>query len=193
MNRLKYHTTYLCGPVDDVSIEKATKWREDMSNFLQSLGIFCISPMNKPIEGYKEDKAFIDKINQLKKEKRYDELHELGKPIRQFDLRSIDLSNFVIAYLDFDVKMAGTFEEIYTSERENKMCLIMCKQGLDAIPNWLWFTFPKECFHESWSDLKQYITNVDNGTIASPHKRWWLVQYDKILPLHLKSAIENNS
>jgi len=186
MNRLKYHTAYLAGPIDAVSYKDASTWRNDLTTFLHSLNLFVLDPLQKPIEKYNEDEKFLQKRKQLKKEGKYDELHQLGKPIRAFDLRSVDCSNFVIVYYNLDVIMAGTLNEMSICDLERKPCLIMCEQGISSIPDWWFFTFPAEFFFEDWRTLKQYIYDIDSGKNKHPHKRWWLIDYEKIAPPQLK-------
>ena len=49
MNRLKSHTAYLAGAIDKVTASDAMEWREDMTDFLNDLGIGVFNPCDKPI------------------------------------------------------------------------------------------------------------------------------------------------
>ena len=184
MEKLQYHTTYLIGAVDAISIKEAKGWRQDITPFLKSLGIFVLNPMDKPIDGYEEDEVFFKHKNKLKKEGRYQELYELGKPIRSFDLNCVDAANFLIVYLDLDVTLCGTWNELFIADSQRKPCLIVCKQGVQAIPDWLFFTFPSEFFFNSFEYLKKYIRGIHDGSIQNS-PRWWFINYEKILPTQL--------
>ena len=188
MERLKYHTTYLVGPIDNISHADATGWRRDMTEFLQSLGVFVLDPTLKPIDGYAEDEEFFKKKARLKQDGKYDELYKIGKPIRSFDLNAVDMSSFIIVNLDLDVKMCGTWNELFIADQQRMPCLIMCSQGLDKIPDWLYFSLPSDFFFSNWDDLKNYITGIHDGSINELHNRWHLIDYDRILPPQLRPA-----
>jgi len=192
MERLKYHSVYISGAIDNVSHEEAIGWRQDITPFLQSLGLFVFDPTNKCVDGYEEDEKFFERKKKLKQDGKYKELHELGKPIRSLDLRFVDLSSFVIAYLDLDVILTGTLNEIFMCDSQRKPCLIVCKQGVESIADWLFFTFPSEFFFSNFDDLKKYITGIHDGSITELHNRWHLIDYGRILPPQLRPTPQLN-
>ena len=188
MERLKYHTVYLSGAIDNASHEQATGWRKEITPFLQDLGMFVIDPTQKCIDGFNEDEEFFKHKSKLKKTGRYKELHDLGKPIRKFDLHSVDISSFLIVYLDLDVQHCGTWNEIFICDANRSPCLIVCKQGVQNLSDWLFFTFPSEFFFNSFEYLKKYIRGIHDGSIQNS-PRWWFINYEKILPTQLTPPI----
>ena len=72
MNRLKNQRVYLAGAIDRV-YDKGRGWREEISPFLESLGVVVFNPIIKPTEIGLEDSDTHLVKSKLKKKKRYDE------------------------------------------------------------------------------------------------------------------------
>lgn len=171
MNILKNHKIYLSGAIDRVS-DSGIGWRKWLTPKLQEMGMVVFDPCNKPVfdEGLIEGPDFKAYKNQLKSEGRFDELQSVMKRIRNIDLRMVDASDCVIVNLDMDVHLCGTYEEIFVANRQKKPVLLMCPQGIGAIPDWLFGTLPLEMMFAQWDDLILYLQTINNG--AKPHSRW---------------------
>jgi len=170
--RLKYLTAYMIGPID-ADPELGASWREAMTVFLEGLGVYTINPLNKPVDGASEiEQRDIRPL--LIKEKRYDELKKIMKKIRGCDLRFVDKSDFMVVNLDLSIPMCGTWEEIYLANRERKPIIVMCPQGKDSIPYWLFGTLPHELFFNNWDEVKTYLNHVNSDEEADTVGDRWL-------------------
>lgn len=184
MNKLAGSTVYLSGAIDSVP-DNGYGWRDDITSFLQSIEIGVINPLKKPIinDRYKEGPNLVEKIRKLKEQAEYNESREIMKNVVRADLHLLDISNFTIVYLDMDYHHCGTYSEVTYSALERKPTLIVCKQGKQNVPNWLFGLCPHELFFNSWNELKNYIKHVafDNiNNINDLNGRWKFLDYPRI-------------
>lgn len=163
--------TYLIGPIDFVSPIEARSWRADMSSFLKEMGVGVLNPCDKPIAGHDETPDFKHEVQACKEEGQYDRASELMKPICSVDLRMVDKSDFLIAHLDFGVKMCGSIWEIAIARISKKPVIIHAEGGKSAMSNWLFGTCDHNEMFATWNEIKQYLTGINNGSIT-PNKRW---------------------
>jgi nucleoside 2-deoxyribosyltransferase len=161
MNRLKNQRVYLAGAMDRVP-DRGVTWRDNITPFLESLGIVVFNPIKKPsIEGSEDEQTHIYKVK-LKKEQKFDELSNLMKTIRSVDLRLVDISDFLIVNLDIDQHPCGTYEEIFLANRSKKPVIIHMEQGKNFAPDWLFGTIPHQMIFSSWDEIKDYLKHIDS-------------------------------
>lgn len=176
MNRLKGQRVYLAGAVDRVS-DRGSTWRNYLTPILKQLNITVLDPLQKPGSIGLEDTETHKIKQQLKLNKKYDELSTLMKTIRSLDLRMVDISDFLIVYLDIDTHPCGTLEEIFWANRQKKPILIHIKQGKQHCPDWLFGTIPHKMFFDSWNELIEYLHQINNisDNDMQQLKRWWFI------------------
>lgn len=172
MNRLKNQRVYLAGAMDRVSDRGAT-WRDNITPFLNSLGIVVFNPISKPTDIGMEDQDSHSIKTKLKKQHRYDELSSMMKTIRAVDLRLVDISDFLIVNLDLNVHPCGTLEEIFLANRQKKPIIIHMVQGKDQTPDWLFGTVPHQMIFSTWEDIKSYLIHIDSAENIDTYKRWY--------------------
>jgi nucleoside 2-deoxyribosyltransferase len=171
MNRLKNQRVYLAGAMDRVP-DRGVTWRDNITPFLESLGIVVFNPIKKPsIQGSEDEQTHIYKVK-LKKEQKFDELSSLMKTIRSVDLRLVDISDFVIVNLDIDQHPCGTYEEIFLANRSKKPVIIHMEQGKNFAPDWLFGTVPHQMIFSSWDEIKHYLKHIDSCQNIESYKRW---------------------
>jgi hypothetical protein len=177
----------------DYAPDRGGPWRDMMTEFLESLNVIVLDPREKPIDGeVSELPENIDLRRHLLETGRWDELAQLMKPIRGADLRCCDHADFVICYLNFEMKMCGTWEELFWINREKKPILIVCKQGKNEIPPWLYGVLPHQLMFSSFDEAKAYITHIDQDPILSIDKlgRWQFFNLEeKILKIVRKEYV----
>lgn len=122
-------TTYLAGPMESISAENATQWRDRITPKLSEFfgnNINIIDPCKT--EGVKLQGIVPDgtDLKDTKKIMRgwkasgcYEKLDIAMKNIIQFDLEAVRSSDFVIFYLDFEVQMGGTISELTVAHERN--------------------------------------------------------------------------
>lgn len=180
MNRLKGSTCYVPGPMDRCTTEQGNGWRRDIAEFLRARGIMVINPYEKPIDVALEDENFVKLRKQLMDKRDYDGVRSMMQPVRRLDLRCVDKSDFQVCNLDLDYLPCGTFEEIFTGNKQKKPIIIHCPQGKHNIPFWMFAVLPHEMFFDKWDDVKSYIIDVDDGHDSRHFGRWWFFDHEML-------------
>jgi hypothetical protein len=177
-NRLNNQRTYLAGAMDRVA-DRGNGWRDQITPFLESLGITVFNPIKKPSVIGMEDFTVYQYKKSLKLEKNFDELSKLMKTIRSVDLRLVDISDFLIVNLDLEIHPCGTYEEIFWANRQKKPIIIHMVQGKENAPDWLFGTIPHDMIFSSWDDLKKYLHDINTLPEIKNYNRWYFFNYDR--------------
>lgn len=172
MNRLKSQRVYLAGAMDRVP-DRGNGWRDNITPFLQDLGVVVFNPIKKPSAVGMEDAATHELKIKLKNQKRYDDLSQVMKTIRSVDLRLVDISDFLIVNLDLDVHPCGTYEEIFWANRQKKPIIIHMVQGKQHAPDWLFGTIPHQMIFSSWDEIKNYLLEINSANQIETYRRWY--------------------
>lgn len=176
MNRLKNQRVYLAGAMDRVA-DRGAGWRDLITPFLQEMGIVVFNPLNKPTDTGLEDQDSHIIKTKLKSQKRYDELSSMMKTIRSVDLRMVDISDFLVVNLNLDIHPCGTYEEIFTANRQKKPILIHVEQGKEHAPDWLFGTIPHQMIFSNWQELQSYLIHINSSENIEHHKRWYFFHF----------------
>lgn len=181
MNKLKGHCAFLSGPIDRCP-NGGRLWRIEITKFLNSMEIGALNPCSKPIinEKYDEDDDFVNKVNKLKHNGYYEELRKVMKNIVRADLSLVDRCDFLIAHINSEIPMCGTFSEIHQATLERKPVIIHSEHGLKTIPNWLYGLCNHQLFFSSWDEVKNYIKMVAYNDIDDMDGKWKFLDYIKI-------------
>lgn len=171
-NRLKNQRVYLAGAMDRVA-DRGNGWRDNVTPFLENLGVIVFNPIKKPTTVGQEDEQTHRHKTKLKLEKKYDELSQLMKVIRSVDLRLVDISDFLLVNLDLDIHPCGTYEEIFWANRQKKPIIVHMVQGKESAPDWLFGTIPHEMIFSSCDEVKNYLTYIDSYSEIETYKRWY--------------------
>jgi len=174
-NNLKHMRTYLVGAMDRVP-DGGIGWRKAITPMLQELSVNVINPCDKPIESAKEGPDTRTIINYYKQTGQFDKIRDEYGHIRNADLRCVDVSDFIIANIDMNVHMCGSYEEISTANRQKKPVLVWCEQGKMLAPNWLFFMLPHEHIFSSMDQLLAYLYDVSRTKEKSKLKRWFFYE-----------------
>ena len=172
LNRLNKQRVYLAGAMDRVADRGAT-WRDNITPFLEQMGVIVFNPITKPTTTGMEDHDSHVIKTKLKQKERYDELSEMMKVIRRVDLRLVDISDFLIVNLNLDILPCGTYEEIFWANRQKKPIVVHMEQGKNSAPDWLFGTIPHQTIFSSWDDIKEYLTHINASENIDTYKRWY--------------------
>lgn len=172
MERLKNQRVYLAGAMDRVP-DRGSTWRDNITPFLNNLGIVVFNPISKPTDIGLEDKDTHAIKTKLKEKARYDELTSMMKTIRSVDLRLVDISDFLIVNLDLNTHPCGTLEEIFWANRQKKPIIIHMVQGKNHTPDWLFGTIPHQMIFSTWDEIKSYLQHINTSENIDSHKRWY--------------------
>lgn len=176
MNRLKYSRCYLVGPMD-FDREKGKIWREELEEYLNSLGVICLNPYKKPLHyshgpEMLEDDVGAENRKKWQKEGEFDKLSKSMKVVRSIDLRMVDHSDFIVSALDFDTIMTGTPEEYGWANREKKPVIILSSLPKTEMPPWLFGQLRHELFFETTAQVKEYIRHINEDPVIDTLNRW---------------------
>jgi hypothetical protein len=138
-NLLRDARVYLSGPMDFVASREAEKkfgWRNRVGEFLQELGVTVFDPWFKPeIHGIKEYGREDETTARVRTQWSFDPSEDGAKarascadhfwPALHLDLRMVDTSDFVVAYVPTNVYSVGTPHEIILCRLERKPVLFV--------------------------------------------------------------------
>jgi hypothetical protein len=138
-NLLRNTRVYLSGPMDFVAsreVEKKFGWRNRVSEFLQELGVTVFDPWFKPeIQGVKEYGREDETTAKVRAQWSFDPSEKGANaraicadhfwPALHMDLRMVDTSDFIVAYVPTNVYSVGTPHEIILCRSERKPVLFV--------------------------------------------------------------------
>ena len=174
MNILDGSLAYLIGAIDAAK-DQGRGWRNDFIDKCKQNGlkIKFLDPTNK-ISGLKQEVGEEHKrIVDLKNNAKFDELSLFMHIIVRQDHRSVDLSDFVIFYIDIDVHTCGSYFEFQSALTEKKPYFIIIKGGKKKAPAWLFGIADHNFFFNSIDEVVDQLIDLNSGkTILSD--RWVL-------------------
>lgn len=172
---------YLCGPMDHAK-DGGTGWREDVSKWLESRGCASFNPTDKPIDLGGETEEDRNRRKRLLDNGEYENLAAEIKILRCVDLRMVDITDFVIVYLDRDAYPCGTYEELFLANREMKPILVMSPGGPQNTSLWIYGTIPHQHVFYTWGALFGYLDRVDRDRDDDFNrlKRWYFFDQERI-------------
>lgn len=153
----------MSGPIDRCP-NLGTEWRNWIKPILaEKYDVYSYDPMDKPVVIANEHEHR-ELRHTWKRNGEYDKLATFIKELRHVDLRLCDKADFGIFYVDTTIHMCGTYEELAQMNREYKPCLIVCKQGISGIPDWLFGMVPTNFLFGSFDGLFYYLDNINDPT-----------------------------
>lgn len=160
-NNLEGYTVYLAGPIDFVD-DDGIGWRKEFREKTNHLGFRVLDPTNKPLNMSSEIGEEKTYINQLKENKEWSKITEKVKQIRRSDLRMVDHSNFVVVYVDTDVHMMGSYDEILTAEDQQKPIFAIIKGGKKKASSWLFAVVNYWEMFDTVDELVDHLNKLNN-------------------------------
>lgn len=179
INRLWGNLTYLIGPIDRCP-DNGRTWRKQIEPDLLKRGIIPLNPLEKPIDLGIEDDESRENRKVYKQNENYQELSKEVRIIRHVDLRLVDRADFIICYLDTSIHMCGTYEELFWANRLKSPIIVVCPQGKQNIPDWLFGTLKEEFFFSNFEDALKYIDYIDSSDNPEHLGRWLFIDYKKL-------------
>ncbi len=172
-NRLVAQRVYLAGPIDYAD-DDGIAWRQAITPKLEAMNIMVMDPTNKMTTNTRFNEVGEEQNNlkELKKLGRWHELRSEMKPIVLVDLRMVEIADFVIAYIDQSTPMCGTWEELFVSLRQRKPTFVVAEGGKENMPLWLFGRINPDYIFDSFEDLDNYLSGINEGKIAEDATRW---------------------
>ena len=180
-HRLYGMRCYLSGAMDKIK-DYGAEWRDELSPFLERMGIIVLNPCKKPIHIINEMENR-ERRTKLKLAKEYKILAEETKTVRDIDLRMVNMSDFLILRLDTSVHTCGTYEEISWARKADKPILVWCLQEKMGLPEWLWGMIPYSHIFDTKEELKSYLVHIHTTDIIEDMESWIFFDFSKIIPI----------
>lgn len=171
---LKQSIVYLSGAMD-AAPDLGIGWRDKFTNLAQHLDLDIIDPCKKPPNCSVEVQDGHRVSQTLRDSKNWSGMQSFVKRLRREDLRFVDISDFLVVYIDPDVPSYGTPDEVYTAERQKKPLFCIVKGGIERLPVWLFGVFET---HEIFSTVEEcvaHLEKIDSGEIPLDD-RWVLIR-----------------
>jgi len=165
------YTCYLSGPIESVK-DSGVSWRRIFSKMIkkEKITIQIIDPTNKKGKIAFEIGNEREKIQQLKLQNKFSEVKSIMKKIRRWDLRAVDKSDLIVAYIDKNIPSCGTWDEIVTGERQQKPILVIAEGGKTSIPDWAFAIFEEEYIFDTIEDCVYFLKKACNGDVELDDK-----------------------
>lgn len=158
MSNLKNLRCYFSYPIEYSNQEnELSEAKKKLSDFFNQTSVTLIDPKNISSKGISE----ID-LTILRDRHNYEEVRRIMKAIVRKDLRAVDLSDFIVAFLPVQIKTTGTTHEIIQADDQKKPTLLICPSGIQDIPAWFFGIIPLEYMFSSVEDAIEYLKSIDS-------------------------------
>lgn len=178
METLKGSTVYTIGNLEYGSFGFAAKWRQQIKDEFEPLGIRVLSPLDNPFKSFAPESSGWNKFlkESLQSPDKWEYVHEEAKLIRNRDLAMVDISTFIIACLDPTVPTFGTVDELVTSKRSCKpVFLVIPEKGYSGIPIWLASYFKPNWVYSSIEEVINVVKEINNNDASQLNNKYWKI------------------
>jgi len=167
---------YLAGPIDE-ALDDGKAWRIDFKNKIEKkgIGILFLDPTNKLGDLAGEIGKEKEYHKMLKREHRWQEAHDYMHKVGRHDLRQVDMSDFMIAKVDVNIHMCGTYHEMVFADLEHKPVLMIIEGGKEKAPSWLFAFYDYKLMFDSDDECVEYLNQINEGKIDIDD-RWVLIR-----------------
>lgn len=161
---------YLAGPIEFAPnpIDHSS-----LVSFLNDKGVKVLDPKKISFGG---EVSELTNRKELFENEQFDIIRNQMKKIVRKDLRCVDISDFIIAFLPKDVRTTGTIHEIIEADRQRKPVLLICPEGIKYIPAWLFGIIPLRYMFDSINSTIDYLQFINNShNLHQIDERWQLI------------------
>jgi hypothetical protein len=173
-NKLNGARIFLSGPIDRVA-DDGVVWRKHLKDTcdLSKLNFSFFDPCDKPKGLGSEIGIEKHKMKELIGNGEWETAQKFAKKFRRYDLRGVDWCDLLISKIDLNTHMCGTYDEIFTAEREQKPIFMIMGEGQSKkdIPAWLVSFMKEEEIFENENECVKYLLDLNDGTIDLD-RRW---------------------
>lgn len=167
------------GAMDEAS-DGGVDWRTRITPKLFKMGIGVFNPCDKPVTGHIEDDKFRAELREHRTQGNHEKAKMMVRPIVGVDLRMVHLSSFIILYIDKNIFMCGSTVEATWALQQRKPLLIVCKQGINEIPLFLFGMNPYQLMFNNFDEMMIYLNHIDSDPVVDDLRRWQFFDYNKV-------------
>lgn len=162
----------MIGPIDRVK-DFGVGWRRQIiqeCNEKMQLGINFLDPTNKLSGMISEDQHEVERINKMKLQARWADLSNFMRTVVAQDYRGVELSDFVICYIDETTHMCGSYFELQKALTENKPYFLISPNGRAKLPTWLFGICDYLQVFDNVENVVDRLVQLNNGTVPLSEK-----------------------
>lgn len=176
---------YLIGAIDRAK-DVGRGWRQELIDLCKKSGlrIKFLDPTRKITGFTSESIEERELILKMKSKGEWDKLRTFMRRIVREDHRCVDLSDFVIVYVDTEVHTCGSYFELQSALTEKKPYFIVADGGKKNIPAWLFGICDHRQFFSSVSEVVKSLVLLNNGDC--PLSERWVLMRQQIKELGRK-------
>jgi nucleoside 2-deoxyribosyltransferase len=173
---------YLAGPID-FSKDKGASYRTKLNKLLKKIGIekkMILDPTQKPLnhlEAYKDFDTEQDFFDALVKHKRWDDYEKYIKTIMHIDLRMVDKSDVIIATVNPDIPMCGTWHEVVEARQQKKPVLLVDPRGKAGTSRWAVGLVGHKNIFETHEEAVEFLGDVISGKMPVDNDEWLFLHF----------------
>lgn len=151
--------------------------RDQITSHLSKYNIIVYNHYNQPFLDIDAEESLVkqNKINEWMDSEQYDKVTEL-RNIRLFDLKLIDLSDFVIFLYSPEIPTCGSYEEFFEANRSKKPIFFVNTGTKKKTPAWVLWTIPHKYIYSSLEEVYKVLDEIDSGKRAIDSDRWKLLK-----------------
>ncbi len=181
MNKLRDSICYLIGAIDFCENQGRT-WRKTLIQECtnRNLGIKFLDPTNKLAGLQGEVGPEQEYIKSLKRDQKWDDLRKFMRKVVREDHRCVDLSDFMVMYIDTSLHMCGSYFELQSALTEKKPRFIIVNGGKVNTPNWLFGIVDHNCIFDDISSVVSRLVEINEGCELDDR---WVLMRDKLKDL----------
>lgn len=175
-NVLNRTRCYLAGAMQYTPDGKT--WRDLVKDQLKDRNIIFLDPYYKPfVNDVPEDDESRKEMLHWVETSQFDLIEQRMRRVRAYDLRCIDISDFIIVNINPKIPTWGTTEEITLAVKQQKPVFVIIdhERGKRACPLWLFGTFPHKYIYDSTQDAIDMIKAIDDGIVPVNSDKWKLL------------------
>lgn len=177
MKNLEGAKAYLSGPIDRTS-DDGIMWRKKFKQLCKKKGIplSFLDPTDKPSGLGSEVGEEKERVRKLMKNKKWEQAQSQAKYFRHIDLRMVDNCHLFIVWIDINLHLCGTYDELFTAEDQNKPMFAIMAPGQSKweFPSWLVSIFNEDEVFENIEDCVEHLSLLHEGKIIFDD-RWIMV------------------
>lgn len=152
------------------------KWRDYVETEMAKIGVTCFNPYKKPfLKAMPEDEDARADLLERMKNGSYEYVHDYMRKVRACDLKLVDISDFLIAYIDPNIPTIGSIEEISVANRAKRPIFMAIEGGKKYCPLWIMGMLPPHYIYDSVYEAVETIKRIDSGATPIDSERWKLL------------------
>jgi hypothetical protein len=164
MNKLK---VYLCGGIQS-AFDSGEGWRKKVTPVLETMNVRVLNPIKLEREDLHHSAAYTQKqLKSFVENNEWSSFDKIMRIIQTRDFKAVRNSDFILCFLDPDVRIGGTVAELEKARDLNIPIFAVCEKELFRENYWILYTIRASggeifsSFDKALSVIKERIEHDD--------------------------------